>query len=144
MKDGGSLVPQCQPSTRFNCGLTLAPIWRSGFEFISEPFCRQLRDSFWSSFEAPKASRKVTRRHRKPRDSYPNLESFRCTQNFLRLDLLMTPRSRNSKKQALCVGPQPSYPPPCGVGGCNFFTIIYGLNQCLGKKQSSSSTLETQ
>ena len=44
-------------------GLTLALSWSTGLGLISGPFWRQFRDSFWSSFRAPKVSREVARRH---------------------------------------------------------------------------------
>ena len=65
--DGWALPGPSGPSLRarhiFFFGLTLAPSWGSGLGLISGPFRSRFRDSFWSSFGAPKVSRKATRRH---------------------------------------------------------------------------------
>ena len=48
MMDGRSPGELCQPCTHTIFGLTLAPVWGSGFGLISGPFRRRFRNSFWT------------------------------------------------------------------------------------------------
>ena len=63
--DGRSLAPVAHSCGHVTFGLTLALSWRTGLGRISAPFRRRFRDSFWSSFGAPKVSWKVARRYTK-------------------------------------------------------------------------------